>query len=434
MLIRRKIMQYNDMSKEELLALKESLNKEYAEAKAKGLALDMSRGKPSAKQLDVSLGLLDTINSSSDLKALDGTDCRNYGVLDGIPEAKKLMADMMGTTPEHVIIYGNASLNIMYDQISRAYTHGILGNTPWCKLDKVKFLCPVPGYDRHFAITERFGIEMINIPMSESGPDMGMVEEYVSKDASVKGIWCVPKYSNPQGYTYSEETVKRMAALKPAAEDFRIFWDNAYVIHDLYDDNKDEIADIISECEKAGNPDMVFEFASTSKVSFPGSGIAALASSANNIADIKKQLTIQTIGHDKLNQLRHVRFFKDINGLKEHMRKHAEFMRPKFEAVESVLEEELGGLGIGSWTEPKGGYFISFEAMDGCAKAIVAKCKEAGVKLTGAGATFPYGKDPKDSNIRIAPSFPTPEEMKQAADLFVLCVKLVSVEKLLENK
>lgn len=434
MLIRRKIMQYNDMSKEELLVLKESLNKEYAEAKAKGLALDMSRGKPSAKQLDVSLGLLDTINSSSDLKALDGTDCRNYGVLDGIPEAKKLMADMMGTTPDHVIVYGNASLNIMYDQISRAYTHGILGNTPWCKLDKVKFLCPVPGYDRHFAITERFGIEMINIPMSESGPDMGMVEEYVSNDASVKGIWCVPKYSNPQGYTYSEETVKRMAALKPAAEDFRIFWDNAYVIHDLYDDNKDEIADIISECEKAGNPDMVFEFASTSKVSFPGSGIAALATSANNIADIKKQLTIQTIGHDKLNQLRHVRFFKDINGLKEHMRKHAEFMRPKFEAVESVLEEELGGLGIGSWTEPKGGYFISFEAMDGCAKAIVAKCKEAGVKLTGAGATFPYGKDPKDSNIRIAPSFPTPEEMKQAADLFVLCVKLVSVEKLLENK
>lgn len=427
-------MQYNDMSKEELLALKESLNKEYAEAKAKGLALDMSRGKPSAKQLDVSLGLLDTINSSSDLKALDGTDCRNYGVLDGIPEAKKLMADMMGTTPDHVIVYGNASLNIMYDQISRAYTHGILGNTPWCKLDKVKFLCPVPGYDRHFAITERFGIEMINIPMSESGPDMGMVEEYVSKDASVKGIWCVPKYSNPQGYTYSEETVKRMAALKPAAEDFRIFWDNAYVIHDLYDDNKDEIADIISECEKAGNPDMVFEFASTSKVSFPGSGIAALATSANNIADIKKQLTIQTIGHDKLNQLRHVRFFKDINGLKEHMRKHAEFMRPKFEAVESVLEEELSGLGIGSWTEPKGGYFISFDAMDGCAKAIVAKCKEAGVKLTGAGATFPYGKDPKDSNIRIAPSFPTPEEMKQAADLFVLCVKLVSVEKLLENK
>ena len=424
-------MQYNDMSKEELLALKESLNKEYAEAKAKGLALDMSRGKPSAKQLDVSLGLLDTINSSSDLKALDGTDCRNYGVLDGIPEAKKLMADMMGTTPDHVIVYGNASLNIMYDQISRAYTHGILGNTPWCKLDKVKFLCPVPGYDRHFAITERFGIEMINIPMSESGPDMDMVEQYVNNDETVKGIWCVPKYSNPQGFTYSDETVKRFANLKPAAKDFRIFWDNAYVIHHLYDDKQDEILDIISECEKAGNPDMVFEFASTSKVSFPGSGIAALASSEANLADIKKSLTIQTIGYDKLNQLRHVRYFKDINGLKEHMRKHAEQMRPKFEAVLEVLNTELGGLGIGSWYAPRGGYFISFDAMEGCAKEIVAKCKEAGVKLTNAGATFPYGKDPKDSNIRIAPSFPTPEEMAQAADLFVLCVKLVSVEKLL---
>ncbi|MDD6334119.1 MAG: aminotransferase class I/II-fold pyridoxal phosphate-dependent enzyme [Clostridia bacterium] len=428
------MMQYNDMSKEELLTLKESLNKEYAEAKAKGLSLDMSRGKPSAKQLDVSLGILDTINGSSVLKSEDGTDCRNYGVLDGIPEAKKLMADMMNTTPDHVIVYGNASLNIMYDQISRAYTHGILGNTPWCKLDKVKFLCPVPGYDRHFAITERFGIEMINIPMTESGPDMDMVEEYVNNDESVKGIWCVPKYSNPQGYTYSDETVKRMASLKPAAKDFRLFWDNAYIVHDIYDDNRDELLDIISECEKAGNPDMVFEFSSTSKISFPGSGIAALAASEANLADIKKQLTIQTIGHDKLNQLRHVRYFKDINGIKEHMKKHAEYMRPKFEAVLEVLESELGGLGIGTWTNPKGGYFISFDAMEGCAKEIVAKCKEAGVKLTGAGATFPYGLDPKDSNIRIAPSFPTPEELKQAADLFVLSVKLVSVEKLLENK
>ena len=426
-------MQYNDMSKEELLALKESLNKEYAEAKAKGLSLDMSRGKPAAKQLDISLGLLDTINSSSDLKSEDGTDCRNYGVLDGIPEAKKLMADMMGTTPDHVIVYGNASLNIMYDQISRAYTHGILGNTPWCKLDKVKFLCPVPGYDRHFAITERFGIEMINIPMSESGPDMGMVEEYVSKDASVKGIWCVPKYSNPQGYTYSEETVKRMAALKPAAEDFRIFWDNAYVIHDLYDDKKDEIADIISECEKAGNPDMVFEFASTSKVSFPGSGIAALATSANNIADIKKQLTIQTIGHDKLNQLRHVRFFKDAQGVYEHMDKHAAILRPKFEAVIETLENELGGLEIGTWIKPLGGYFIAFDTIEGCAKRVVALCKEAGVVMTPAGSTYPYKKDPKDTSIRIAPSYPTPDDLKKACEVFVLCVKLASVEKYLET-
>ncbi len=427
-------MQYSEMSKEELLTLKSELDKQYSEAKAKGLSLDMSRGKPSATQLNVSMGLLDVINSESDLKASDGTDCRNYGVLDGIPEAKKLMADMMGTSPENVIIYGNASLNIMYDQVSRAYTHGILGNTPWCKLDKVKFLCPVPGYDRHFAITERFGIEMINIPMSESGPDMDMVEQYVNNDESVKGIWCVPKYSNPQGFTYSDETVKRFAALKPAAKDFRIFWDNAYVIHHLYEDKQDEILDIISECEKAGNPDMVFEFASTSKVSFPGSGIAALASSKANVEDIKKQLTIQTIGHDKINQLRHVKYFKDINGLKAHMMKHAQQMRPKFEAVLEVLDKELSGLGIGSWYAPRGGYFISFDAMEGCAKNIVAKCKEAGVKLTNAGATFPYGKDPKDSNIRIAPSFPTPEEMEQAADLFVLCVKLVSVEKILENK
>lgn len=427
-------MKYSEMSKEQLLTLKSELNQKYSDAKAKGLSLDMSRGKPSATQLNVSLGLLDAINSSSELVAEDGTDCRNYGVLDGIPEAKKLMADMMGTTPEHIIIYGNASLNIMYDQVSRAYAHGIMGNTPWCKQDKIKFLCPVPGYDRHFKITESFGIEMINIPMSESGPDMDLIENYVNNDETVKGIWCVPKYSNPQGFTYSDDTVRRFANLKPAAKDFRIFWDNAYVIHHLYDDRQDEILDIISECEKAGNPDMVYEFASTSKVSFPGSGIAALATSKDNLADIKKHMTVQTIGHDKLNQLRHVRYFKNINGLKEHMKKHADQMRPKFEAVLAVLDKELGGLGIGSWYAPHGGYFISFDSMDGCAKEIVAKCKEAGVKLTNAGATFPYGKDPKDSNIRIAPSFPTPEEMAQAADLFVLCVKLVSVEKLFENK
>ncbi len=427
-------MNYTSLSKEELLKLREELNKEYSEAKAKGLNLDMSRGKPSATQLDVSLDILDAINSKSLLKSENGTDCRNYGVLDGIPEAKKLMADMIGTTPDHVIVYGNASLSIMYDQVSRAYTHGILGNTPWCKLDKIKFLCPAPGYDRHFAITERFGIEMITIPMTDKGPDMDLVEHYVNNDPTVKGIWCVPKYSNPQGYSYSDETVKRFANLKPAAPDFRIFWDNAYVIHHLYDDNQDEILEILSECEKAGNPDMVFEFASTSKVSFPGSGVAVFASSHANIEDVKKQLTIQTIGHDKLNQLRHVRYFKNLDGLKAHMRKHADMMRPKFEATLAVLEEELGDTGIGSWTKPHGGYFISFESLEGCAKDIVAKCKEAGVKLTNAGATFPYGSDPKDSNIRIAPSFPTPEEMAQAAKLFVLCVKLVSVEKLLESK
>lgn len=427
-------MQYSEMSKEQLLQLKAELDERYKEAKAKGLNLNMSRGKPSPSQLNVTMDMLDVINSSSDFKAEDGTDCRNYGVLDGLTEAKKLMADMMGTTSEHIIIYGNASLNIMYDQVSRSYAHGVMGSTPWCKLDKVKWLCPVPGYDRHFAITESFGIEMINIPMTENGPDMDMIEKLVSEDESIKGIWCVPKYSNPQGYTYSDETVKRMAALKPAAKDFRIFWDNAYVIHHLYDDKQDEILDIISECEKAGNADMVYEFASTSKVTFPGSGMAALASSAANLADIKKYLTIQTIGYDKLNQLRHVRYFKNLEGVKAHMMKHAAQMRPKFEATLKVLKEELTGLGIGTWSEPRGGYFISFDAMEGCAKAIVAKCKDAGVVLTNAGATFPYGKDPKDSNIRIAPSFPTPEEMELASDIFVLCVKIVSIEKILETK
>ena len=419
---------YQNLSKEQLLALKSELEASYEEKKALNLQLDMSRGKPSPSQLDVSLGLMDALNSNSVLKSEDGTDCRNYGVLDGIPEAKKLMADMMGTTADHIIIFGNASLTIMYDSISRSYTHGVLGSTPWCKLDKVKFLCPVPGYDRHF------GIEMINVPMTQDGPDMDMVEELVANDDSIKGIWCVPKYSNPQGYCYSDETVRRFANLKPAAKDFRIYWDNAYVIHHLYEDNQVEIPDIISECEKAGNPNLVYEFASTSKVSFPGSGIAAMAASAENLADVKKQMTIQTIGYDKLNQLRHVAYFKNIDGLKAHMKKHADAMRPKFEAVLKVLDEELTGAEIGSWVKPLGGYFISFDAMEGCAKKIVAKCKEAGVTLTNAGATFPYGKDPKDSNIRIAPSFPTPEEMAVATDLFVLCVKLVSVEKLLENK
>lgn len=425
---------YKDMTKEELTALKAELEKQYEDTKGLGLKLDMSRGKPAATQLDMAMGMMDVLNSQSVLKTEAGLDCRNYGAMDGIPEAKKLMADMMGTVPDKVIVYGNASLNIMYDSISRSYTHGVMGNTPWCKLDKVKWLCPVPGYDRHFAITERFGIEMINIPMSEEGPDMDMVEKLVAEDDSIKGIWCVPKYSNPQGICYSDETVRRMAALKPAAKDFRIYWDNAYVIHHLYPNQPVEILDMISECEKAGNPDMIYEFASTSKVSFPGAGVAAMAASLANLDEIKKQMTIQTIGHDKINQLRHVRYFKNLEGMKEHMAKHAEQMRPKFEAVLDVLEKELGGLNIGSWLKPLGGYFISFEAMDGCAKAIVAKCKEAGVVLTNAGATYPYGKDPKDSNIRIAPSFPTPEEMAQAANLFVLCVKLVSAEKLLENK
>lgn len=425
---------YQELSREELLVLQSQLNAEYEKAKARGLNLDMSRGKPAVSQLDMEMDFLDIVNSRSDMKTAGGIDTRNYGELTGIPEAKQLMAELMGVKAENVIVCGNASLTIMYDTVSRSMTHGVMGGTPWCKLEKVKFLCPVPGYDRHFAITQHFGIEMITVPMTPQGPDMDMVEELVSKDASVKGIWCVPKYSNPQGYTYSDETVKRFANLKPAAEDFRIFWDNAYAIHDLYEDRSDTLLEILSECEKAGNPDMVYEFSSTSKVSFAGGGIAAIAASKANLDEMKKTLTIQTIGYDKINQLRHVRYFRNLEGLKAQMRKHASLMRPKFEAVLDVLDRELAGTGIGAWTRPNGGYFISFDAMEGCAKAIVAKCKEAGVVLTGAGATFPYGRDPKDSNIRIAPSYPTPEEMALATDLFVLCVKLVSVEKLLGQK
>lgn len=424
---------YQELGKEELLALKEKLNAEYEEAKKKGLSLDMSRGKPAVSQLAMGMDIMNALTIESDMKSENGLDVRNYGVLEGIPEARKLMAEIMGVKPENVIVCGNSSLNIMYDTVARSMTHGVMGSTPWCKLDKVSFLCPAPGYDRHFAITQHFGIEMIPVPMTTEGPDMDMVERLVAQDPSVKGIWCVPKYSNPQGYTYSDETVKRFAALKPAAEDFRIFWDNAYAVHDLYEDRSDVLLEIFDQCEKAGNPDMVYEFCSTSKVSFAGAGIAAIASSKGNLEWMKKSMTVQTIGYDKVNQLRHVRYYKDLNGIRAHMRKHAAMLRPKFDAVLETLDKELSGLGIGEWTRPNGGYFISFQALDGCAKAIVAKCKEAGMTLTGAGATYPYGKDPKDSNIRIAPSFPTPEEMAQATELFVLCVKLVSVEKLLNQ-
>ena len=422
---------YKDMTKEELSGVKEELERQFQEVKAKGLKLDMSRGKPSTEQLDLSMGMMDVLTSKSDLKCTEGVDCRNYGVLDGIGEAKQLLADMMEVPKDNIVIYGNSSLNVMYDTVARSMTHGVMGSTPWSKLDKVKFLCPVPGYDRHFAITEFFGIEMINVPMTQEGPDMDMVEKLVSEDESIKGIWCVPKYSNPQGITYSDETVYRFANLKPAAKDFRIYWDNAYTIHHLYDDKQDYLLEILMECKKAGNPDMVYKFSSTSKITFPGSGIAAIAASEGNLVDIKRQLTIQTIGHDKLNQLRHARYFKNISGMVNHMKKQAEILRPKFDTVLETLDRELGGLEIGSWMAPRGGYFISFDAMDGCAKAIVAKAKEAGLVMTGAGATFPYGKDPHDSNIRIAPSYPTLEDLKVACEIFVLSVKLVSAQKLL---
>ena len=424
---------YKEMTREELQREHEKLEQKFQEIKAVGLKLDMSRGKPSKEQLNLTNGMLDVLNSDSDMNSESGIDCRNYGIMDGIPEARRLFAEMSEVPEENILVYGNSSLNVMFDTIARAVYMGICGHTPWGKLDKVKFLCPVPGYDRHFGITEFFGIEMIPVPLLATGPDMDLVEQLVSEDTSVKGIWCVPKYSNPTGISYSDETVRRFAQLKPAAPDFRIFWDNAYTIHHLYDNDQDEILPIFSECQKAGNEDLVYQFISTSKVSFPGSGIAVMAASEANLADARKAMSYQTIGHDKLNQVRHVRFFKDMDGVREHMKKHAAILRPKFETVLSVLETELGGLEIGSWVKPKGGYFISFDALDGCAKKIVAKTKDAGVVMTGAGATFPYGKDPKDSNIRIAPSFPTLEELEQAARIFVLSVKLVSLEKLLEQ-
>lgn len=426
---------YKEMTKEELEKEVVALKAQYKKYQEMDLHLNMARGKPCKEQLDLSMGMMDVLNSNEDLTCEDGTDCRNYGVLTGIEEAKVLIGDMMENNPDNIIIFGNSSLNVMYDTIARAYTHGIMGNTPWCKLDKVKWLCPVPGYDRHFGITEHFGMELIPIPMNEDGPDMDLVEKYVSEDPAVKGIWCVPKYSNPTGISYSDEVVCKFARLKPAAADFRIFWDNAYGIHHLYDDadRQDYLVEILAECKKAGNPDMVYKFASTSKITFPGSGLAAMATSLNNLEDITKTMTHQTIGHDKVNQLRHVRFFGDIHGMTEHMKKHAEIIRPKFEAVEEIFDTELSGLGIAKWTIPNGGYFISFDALDGCAKKIVEKAKKAGVLMTDAGATWPYHNDPKDTNIRVAPTYPPLEDLKTAATLFALCVKLVSAKKILDE-
>lgn len=423
------------MNKEQLAAEKERLEQQFNEYKAKGLKLDMSRGKPSPDQLDLSMEIMD--HYGNEYVSENGTDCRNYGLLDGIPEAKAIFSEMLEVAPDQVIVGGNSSLQLMYDFVIKALQLGVLGSDkPWCKYDKVKFLCPVPGYDRHFAICESLGIEMINIDYKPDGPDMDEVERLVSSDESIKGIWCVPMYSNPTGISYSDETVRRFAALKPAAKDFRILWDNAYCVHHLsYEQAKqDRILNIIDECQKAGNPDMVVEFASTSKISFPGSGVAVIVASKANIDFIKSQLTYQTIGYDKLNQLHHVQYFRDMNGITEHMKRHAAIVKPKFDAVLSALDREITPLGAGKWNSPKGGYFISFDALDGCAKRIVGLAKEAGVVMTGAGATYPYGRDPRDSNIRIAPTYPTVDELKLAMDIFCVCVKLASVEKLLGEK
>ena len=414
---------YAEMSREELLSEKASLEERYNEFKARGLKLDMSRGKPCKEQLDLSVALNDVKDYVS-----DGVDVRNYGMLDGIPSCKKLFAELMGVKPENVIVGPTSSLNLMYDYISQCYTHGA-GSTPWCKLDKVKFLCPVPGYDRHFTILEHFGIEMINVDMKQDGPDMDAIEELV-KDPSVKGMFCVPKYSNPQGITFSDDVVRRIAALKPAAEDFRIVWDNAYCVHDLVEDG-DKLLNIFDVLPEYGNDDLVVEVCSTSKITFPGAGISAIIASDNNIKMIKSRLNAQIISYDKMNQHRHVEFFGDANGVLEHMKKHAAILKPKFDIVIKTLNEELAGKGIASWFAPKGGYFISLDVMDGCAKRVGELCKEAGVTLTSVGATYPYGKDPNNKNIRIAPSFPPVDELSLAAELLCICTRLAAAEKLL---
>lgn len=421
---------YQELGKPELEALKRQLQREYDAFQAKGLKLDMSRGKPGAEQLDLSMKLLDCVNEETGWKTEDGFDCRNYGLLDGIPEMKRLFADFFGVNEEEVIIGGNSSLNLMFDYISQAMTHGT-GAEAWIKQGPVKFLCPVPGYDRHFGILEYFGIEMINIETLADGPDMDAIESYV-KDPLVKGMICVPKYTNPEGKTYGEKAVLRLASLHPAAKDFRIIWDNAYAVHDLTD-TPDPQLNFLEECKKAGNADMPVMFASTSKISFPGAGIAAIAASKTNIAQIKKRMAMQTIGYDKLNQLRHVRYFKNLDGIKAQMKRHSNIIFPKFQVVLDAFEKELAPLGIAEWIKPNGGYFISLNVMDGCAARVVQLCREAGVILTPAGATYPYGKDPRDQNIRIAPTYPPVEELQIAVSLLCLCVKLAAIEKLLED-
>lgn len=421
-------MNYLEMSKKELAVQMEKVKADYEKYKEMNLNLDMSRGKPGSTQLDLSEGLLTTVINNEDCK-INSIDCRNYGVLDGIPEMKEIFAKILGVNPNEVMVGGNSSLNMMFDAVSTMMTANINGGTPWAKLENKKWLCPAPGYDRHFGITEYFGFEMITIPMTPQGPDMDMVEKLVSEDETIKGIWCVPKYSNPQGITYSDETVRRFAKLKPAADDFRIMWDNAYVIHDIAEKG-DTLLNLMDECRKNGTEDLPLMFTSTSKITFPGAGVACMAASENNMKFMKKKYTIQTIGYDKINMLRHIKFFGDYDGLMSHMQKHRAVLEPRFNAVVEKLESQLGGYGIAQWIKPNGGYFVSVDVLDGCAKRVVQLCKEAGVVLTGAGATFPYGNDPKDSNIRLAPTLPPVEELEVAMDLFCICTKLAALEKL----
>lgn len=424
-------MNYVNCSREELEREFCELTKQYEDVKGKGLNLNMARGKPGAEQLDLSNPMLDIINSSSDCLAEDGLDCRNYGELEGIGECRKIFGDILGVPSENVMIGGCSSLNMMFDVISCFMTKAVDEDCkPWYEVKNRKFLCPVPGYDRHFGITEYYGFDMIPVPMNENGPDMDMVEKLVSEDDSVKGIWCVPKYSNPQGITYSDETVKRFAALKPAAKDFRIIWDNAYCVHDI-NDTPDELLNIMDECKKNGNEDLPILFCSTSKITFPGAGVAAMAASEKNMKLFKERYNYQIISYDKLNMLRHAKYFGSAEGVLEHMKKHKAVLAPKFEIVLNALESQLADTNTAKWTKPNGGYFVSVDVLDGTAKEVVRLCKEAGVVLTGAGATYPYGKDPKDSNIRVAPTFPPNDELKTAMDVFCICVKLAACSKLL---
>lgn len=427
---------FKDMTKAERENLLAQLENELASFKARDLKLNMARGKPSAEQLDLSMPLLEALTSYDDCISEDGTDCRNYGVLDGLPEAKRLMACMLDDEPENVIVFGNSSLTVMYDTLARCIDFGTGGCAPWANCGAIKWICPTPGYDRHFSVTEAFGIEMIPVPLDEDGPDMDLVERLVAENDSVKGIWCVPKYSNPSGVTYSDEVVRRLAEMETAAKDFRIFWDNAYCVHHLFDDaaEQDQLLDIADACIEAGHPDRYFKFASTSKVTFPGAGISAMAASPEIIAETKRQIVPQMIGQDKLNQLRHVRFLRDSAGIADHMSKHAAILRPKFELVLEKLEEGLAGTGIARWTKPRGGYFISFDGVDGTARRTVELAREAGVTMTGAGATWPGGIDPRDANIRIAPTLPPLEELSVAMDVFVCCVKIAALEKLREAR
>lgn len=423
---------YKEMTKRELNAALEIVKARYSEFCLRDLSLNMARGNPSVKQMDLSSEMFLKVSLESGFLNESGIDCRNYGGLDGLPELKHLFADMMNVEPSSVIVGGNSSLNMMFDTVAQFMTHGSYdGGTPWAKQDDIKFLCPVPGYDRHFKICEHFGIKMINITMNEDGPDIAEIEKYIS-DPTVKGMWCVPKYSNPTGVIYSDEIIKKLASLKPASKDFRILWDNAYCVHHLTA-NEHEILNILEECEKYGNDDMVIKFASTSKITFPGAGVAALASSTKNVAFLKKRMSFQTIGPDKLNQLRHARMFKNIDDVHAHMRRHAEILRPKFDTVLKRFEKEFTGRGIATWTKPEGGYFISLDVMEGCAKKVVELCKNAGVVLTDAGATFPYGKDPKDTNIRVAPSFPSVSELDDASELLCIATKYAALEKLSET-